>query len=98
MGVGWQRRGVISEHGADKEAAEKRFHVPATSLEALSAIRRHCRDMEVLFSDFHVGDMGVGVVEGYRGHWFGRLVVSRTCGVWKSGVLSPALRNKKKAP
>ena len=62
---------MIGEHVADEEAAEKRFHVPATSLEALSAIRRRCRDMEALFSDFHVGDMGVGVVGGCRDHRFG---------------------------
>jgi len=66
--------------GADVEATEICFHVPATSLEVLSAIQRRCQDMEALFSSFHVGDVGVGVVGGYRGRRFGRLVMSWTCG------------------
>ena len=72
--VVWRRRGAIGEHVADEEADEKRFHVPATSLEALSAIQRCCRDMEALCSDFHVGDVGVGVGVGggCRGRRFGR--------------------------
>jgi len=75
---------VIDEHVAEEEAAEKRFNVPATSLEALSAIRRRCRDMEALFSDFHIGDVRMGVVEGGRGRWCGHLVVLQTC---KQGVV-----------
>ena len=67
--------GMINEHVADEEAAEKHFHVPATSLEALSAIRRHCQDMEVLFCIFHIGDVGMGIVGGCRGRRFGHLVV-----------------------
>src|SRR3984885_1972803 len=38
--------GMINEHVADEEAAEKHFPVPATSLEALSAIRRRCQAMD----------------------------------------------------
>ena len=64
MGLAASCRGTLSECATDMEATEKRFHVPATSLGALGANRRHCRDMdmEVLFSSFHVGSMGVGVV------------------------------------
>ena len=87
---------MMREMGADVEATEICFHVPATSLEALSAIRRRCRDMEALFSSFHVGDVGVGVVGGYSGRRFGRLVMSWTCGASDVGVVLPELRNKKK--
>jgi len=73
---------VINEHVADEKAAKKHFHVPATSLEALSTIRQHCQAMEALFSDFHIGDMGMGIVGGCRGRRFGHLVVSGTCGSW----------------
>ena len=62
MGLVALCRGTLSECATDMEAAEKRFHVPAMSLEALSANRRHCRDMEVLFSSFHIGSVGVGVM------------------------------------
>jgi hypothetical protein len=96
-GVVCQRGEAIDEDGADEEAAEKRLHVLATSLEALSAIRRCCQNMEVLFSHFHVGDMGMGVVGGRRGHRFGRLVVSGMCGGVGSWCLLPELRNKKKS-
>ena len=51
--------------------------------------------MEVLFSSFHIGDVGVGVVGEYPGRRFGRLAVSWTCGVWDVGVLLPEVRNKK---
>jgi hypothetical protein len=37
-GAMWWHRGVISEAGTVEEAAEKCFHVLATSLEALSTI------------------------------------------------------------
>src|ERR1700733_2353472 len=60
--------------------------------------KRHpttCRDMEALFSSFHVGDVGVGVVGGYSGRRFGRLVMSWTCGASDVGVVLPELRNKK---
>ena len=67
-----------------EEAAEKHFPVPATSLEALSAIQRRCQDMEVLFCTFHVGDVCVGIVGGCRGRRFGHLVVLGTCG-WSAG-------------
>jgi len=95
MGGMWRRRGVMIEAGADEEAAEKPFHVPATPLEALSAIRRRCRDMEALFSRFHVGDVGRGVVGGCRGRRFGRLVVSWACGVSEVGVVARAQRQRK---
>ena len=85
----WRRRGVIYEHGADKKAAGKRFHVPATSLEALSAIRQRCQDLKALFGVFNVGNVGMRVVCGYRGGWHGRLVVSRTCGASVVGVVLP---------
>ena len=62
MGLAASCRGTLSECAADVEAAEKHFHVLATSLEVLSANRQHCRDMEALFSSFHIGGMGVGVV------------------------------------
>jgi len=52
--------------------------------------------MEALFSSFHVGDVGMGVVGGCPGRRFGRLVVSWTCGAWDVGVLLPEVRNKKK--
>ena len=67
IGVVGHCKGVIDEHSANEEAAEKHFHVLATSPEALSTIRQCCQDMEVLFSDFHVGNMGVGVVGGCHG-------------------------------
>jgi len=51
-------RRIVYEYVADVEVAKKRFYVPATSLEALSAIRQRCRDMEALFSNFHVGNVG----------------------------------------
>jgi hypothetical protein len=79
-GAVWRRRGVIYEHIADDNAAEKRLDVLATSLEALSAIRRRRRDMEALCSDFDNGDVRMGVVGGCRRRWFGRLGASRT---WK---------------
>ena len=62
MGLAASCRGTLSECTADVEAAEKCFHVPATSLEALSTNRQHCRDMEAHFSGFHVGSVGVRVV------------------------------------
>jgi hypothetical protein len=74
-GASWQM-GLVSscretsgECAADVEDAEKRFHVPVTSSEALSANRRCCRDMEALFSVFHVGEVGVGVVVVWRGRY-----------------------------
>ena len=73
IGVVGHRIGAIDEPSADEEAAEKHFHVPATSPEALSAIRRRCQDMEVLFSNFHVGEVGVGVVDCCRGRQFRHL-------------------------
>ena len=60
-------RRMVDEYVADVEVAKKHFYVPAMSLEALSAIRRRCWDMEALFSVFHVGDVGVGVVWSGRG-------------------------------
>ena len=92
----WRHRGVIYEHGADEKAAEKHFHVPATSLEALSAIRRCCQDMEALFGVFHVGDVGMRVVWGCRGGCRGRLVVSQMCGVSVVGVLLPEVKKQDK--
>ena len=80
----------MGEHVADEEAAEKHFHVPATSLEVLSAIQRHCRGMEALFSDFHSGGVGVGVVWSCIGRRFGCLVISWTCG---GGAVLPELKN-----
>ena len=97
IGVVGSRKGAIDEHSADEEAAEKHFHVPATSSEALSAIQRRCQGMEALFSDFHVGDVGVGVVGGWSGRRFGHLVVSGTCGAGEVGVLLPELKNQKNA-
>ena len=82
----WHRRGVINERITDEKAAGKHFHVLATSLEALSTIRQRCRDMEVLFSGFHVGDAGREVVGGCHGHRFGCLVVSRLRGALEVGV------------
>ena len=73
IGVVGHRNGVIDEPSANEEDAENHFHVPATSLEALSAIRQCCQDMEVLFSNFHIGDMGVGVVGCCRGCQFHHL-------------------------
>ena len=70
-GVLWRRIGVIDEYVADEKATKKHFHVPATSLEALSAIRRRCRDMEAPFSGFHIGDVGVGVMWVRRRCWLG---------------------------
>ena len=89
------RKGVIDEHIADEKVAEKHFYVPATSLEALSAIRQRCRDMEVLFSNFHIGDIGVGMVGHCHGHQSGHLVVAWTYCACKAGGLLPELRNKK---
>jgi hypothetical protein len=51
--------------------------------------------MEALFSDFHVGDVGVGVVGSRRGHQSGRLVVSWMWGVQGVGCWLPELRNEK---
>ena len=89
------RKGVIDEHITDEKVAEKHFYVPATSLEALSTIRRCCGDMEALFSDFHIGDIGVGMVGHCRGHQSGHLVVAWTYCACKAGGLLPELRNKK---
>jgi len=93
-GVMWRCRGVIDKHGTDEKAAEKCFHVPATSLEALSAIRWRCQDMEAIFSSFHIGSVGVRVVGGWRGGWFGRLAVLQGigggwCGARASGTKKP---------
>jgi len=91
---------VIDEHVADEKAAKKRFRVPATSLEALSAIRRCCRDMEALFSVFHVGDVGVGVVGGCHGCWVDGLVASWMCGCrrWVSRCQSSGMEEKPSKP
>ncbi len=59
-------RGIIIEYVTDVEGAEKCLHVPATSLEALSANRRRCWDMEALFCDFHASDVGIWVI--WSGH------------------------------
>ena len=67
MEVAALRRGTIDE--CNVEDAEKRFHVVAASLEARSANRRHCCDMEVLFSIFHIGDVGIGVMGRGHGHY-----------------------------
>ena len=93
----WRHRGVIGERVADKKAAKKRFHVPATSLEALSAIRRRCQAMEALFSDFHVGDVGVGIVGGRRGRRFGHLMVLGICGLWAGWWYVAGVQEQKKA-
>ena len=86
---------MIDENGTDEKAAKKCFHVLATSLEALSAIRRHCQDMEALFGDFHVSDVGVGVVGSLFGHRSGRFVVAWACRACDVGGLLPELRNRK---
>jgi hypothetical protein len=41
---------------------------PGNVVEALSANTRRCRDMESLFCDFHVGNVGMGVTGRGRGH------------------------------
>ncbi len=87
---------MIDEHVADEKAAKKHFRVPATSLEALSAIRRCCRDMEAVFSRFHIGDAGRGVMGGCRGCRFGHLVVSWVCGALEVGGLLPELVDNEK--
>ena len=86
---------MIDENGADEKATKKHIHVLATSLEALSAIRRHCRDMEALFSDFHIGNVGVGVVENCLSHWLGCFVMAWVCCACDMGGLLPELRNRK---
>ena len=48
--------------------------------------RQCCQDMEVLFSDFHIGNVWVGVVGGCLGHHV----------VHEVGGLLPELKNKKK--
>ena len=83
-------------HVADVEVAEKHFHVLATSLEALSAIRRRCLDMEALFSDFHIGNVGVGVVGDCFSRLSGCFVVAWACHACNVGGLLPELRNRKK--
>ena len=50
MGLVVPCRGIITWYVADVEGTEMCFHVPATSLEALSANTRHCQDMEVLYA------------------------------------------------
>ena len=86
---------MIDENGADEKAAKKCFHVLATSLEVLSAIRQHCQDMEALFSDFHISNVGVGVVGSFFGHRSGRFVVAWACRACDVGGLLPELRNRK---
>ena len=51
--------------------------------------------MEALFSDFHVSDVGVGVVGSLFGHRSGRFVVAWACHVCDVGGLLPELRNRK---
>ena len=58
---------IVDKYVADVEVAKKCFYVPATSLEALSAIRRRCQGMEALFSRFHVSDVCIRVVWSGRG-------------------------------
>jgi len=89
--------GVINKHVSDEKAAKKHFHVPATLLEVLSAIRQRYQDMEALFSDFHIGDMGMGVVGGWCGCQYGHFVVSRTCSAWR-WVLCCQSSGRKKSP
>ena len=86
---------IDEDGGTNEKAAKKCFHVLATSLEALSTIRRHCRDMEALFSDFHIGNVGVGVVENCLSHWLGCFVVAWACRACDVGGLLPELRNRK---
>ena len=81
---------MIDEDGTDEKAAKKHFHVLATSLEALSAIRRHCQDMEALFSN-----VGVGAVGSSFGHQSGCFVVAWACRACDVGGLLPELRNRK---
>jgi len=81
-------RRIVKECVADVEVAEKRFHVPATSLEALSANRRHCWDMEALLSGFHAGDVGVGVIGCGRACSFGCMGCVHVPTSWVVVVLS----------
>lgn len=80
---------VIDEYFAEVEGAEKRFHVPETSSEVLSAIRLCCQDMEAFFSGLHVSKVGMRVMCGWHGGWIGRLVVSRMHGASVVGVALP---------
>ena len=51
--------------------------------------------MEVLFSDFHVSDVGVGVVGSPFGHQSGHFVMAWACRACDVGGLLPELRNRK---
>jgi hypothetical protein len=52
--------------------------------------------MEALFSGFHVGDVGRGIMGGCRGRRFGHFVVSQACGASEVWVLLSELRHKEK--
>ena len=44
---------------------------PGNTVGDASAIRQCFQDIEALFSDFNIGGVGVGVIWGRRGNWFG---------------------------
>ena len=52
--------------------------------------------MEALFSDFHVGDVGVGVVGDCFSRLSGCFIVAWVCHACNVGGLLPELRNRKK--
>ena len=49
--------------------------------------------MEALFSSFHIGNVGVGVIGSRHGHPLGRLA-----GLWQVGVLSVRVQENVKKP
>jgi len=78
-------------HIANVEAAEKRFHGPATLLEVLSAIRRRCQAMEALFCSFLVDARLVyhPPMPPYHLHCTGGTGSAETCGWSKTTRVFP---------
>jgi len=75
----WHRRGVIGKAHCRWESCRKMLPCPGN---IVGGIWRRCQAMEALFSNFHIGNVGMGIMGGCRGRRFGHLVVSGTCGLW----------------
>jgi hypothetical protein len=50
---------------------KKPIPYPGNIVGSATRDQRRCRDMETLFCTFHVGEVGVGVMERGRGCWLG---------------------------
>jgi hypothetical protein len=79
MGVVAQGRGVVYRFFADVEDAEKRFHVPATSSEALSTSDSDAGTQRRFSASYTLA-------KGVWGSWGGGVVVTGAHGVCVSSL------------